>query len=348
MNEKNQSLSRKELWIFLAIAYGCPYLMGIPMYFGLSAGADVTAFPLAQMLYPAAGVMLAFLVTRRKDPMLPRGFYGFYLFVTAAMLVCCLCSVLMPGADWLSISNYAVIAASLIGWVILLATRREKCAAYELGWRKGSTSGVWLCTLIFAGLYVLRIFLPAFLTGTQSPYLEYLLTPMPYIMLLNVVLNFFLSFLCFFGEEYGWRYFLQPRMQAKFGTRKGVILLGVVWGLWHLPLNLFYYAPDTPLQSILLQQITCICLGIVIAYGYLRTGNIWTAVIMHFLNNNMGLIFVPDLSFQNQAYGWGDVLYSLILMGVLHLPFLFSRVFNGKKPEPPQAQATNAPTDGQL
>ena len=137
-------------------------------------------------------------------------------------------------------------------------------------------------------------------------------------------------------------------MQAKFGIRKGVILLGVVWGLWHLPLNLFYYAPDTPLQSILLQQITCICLGIVIAYGYLRTGNIWTAVIMHFLNNNMGLIFVPDLSFQNQAYGWGDVLYSLILLGVLHLPFLFSRVFNGKKPEPPQAQATNAPTDGQL
>lgn len=348
MNEKNQSLSRKELWIFLAIAYGCPYLMGIPMYFALTAGADVTVFPLTQMLYPAAGVMLAFLVTRRKDPMLPRGFYGFYLFVTAAMLVCSLCSALMPGADWLSISNYAVMAASLIGWVILLATRKEKRTAYGLGWRKGSASGVWLCSLIFAGLYVLRIFLPAFLTGTQKPYLDYLLTPMPYIMLLNVVLSFFLSFLCFFGEEYGWRYFLQPRMQAKFGPRKGVILLGVVWGLWHLPLNLFYYAPDTPIQSILLQQITCISLGIVIAYGYLRTGNIWVAVIMHFLNNNMGLIFVPDLSFQNQAFGWGDVLYSLILMGVLHLPFLFSRVFDGKKPEPSQAETANAPTDEQL
>lgn len=333
MTEKSKA-TRRELWIFLAIAYGCPYLMGIPMYLGLKAGTDVSAFPLTQMLYPAAGVMLAFLVTRQKEALLPRGFYGFYLFVTAAMLVCCLCSAFLPGLDWLTISNFFVIGASLVGWAVLLATRREKRSAFGLGWRKGSTGGVVLCSLIFAGIYVLRIFLPAFLAGAQKAYLDYLLTPMPYIMLFNVVLSFFLSFLCFFGEEYGWRYFLQPRMQERFGSRRGVILLGVVWGLWHLPLNLFYYAPDTPLQSILLQQITCISLGILIAYGYLKTGNIWVAVIMHYLNNNMGLVFVPDLSFQNQTYGWGDVLYSLILMGVLHLPFLLSHVFDGRgKPE---------------
>lgn len=327
MNEEKKSASRTELLIFLAIAYGVPYLMGIPMYFGHASGADVTAFPLTQMLYPAAGVMLAFLVTKGHDPKLPRGFYGFYLVVTAVMAVCCLCSVIMTEADWLSISNYIVILASLLGWIVLLATKREKRMAYGLGWRKGSTFGVLVCSLIFAGLYVLRIFLPAFLSGMQEVYLSYLLTPTPYIMLLTVVLNFFLSYICFFGEEYGWRYFLQPRMQKRFGSRKGVILLGVIWGLWHLPLNLFYYAPDTPLQSIVLQQITCISLGIVIAYGYMRTGNIWTAVLMHFMNNNMGLIFVPDLSFQNQAYGWGEVLYSLALMAILHLPFLFSRVF---------------------
>lgn len=340
MTEKNKT-PRKELWIFLAIAYGCPYLMGIPMYLGLKAGTDVSAFPLTQMLYPAAGVMLAFLVTRRREALLPRGFYGFYLFVTAAMLVCCLCSAFLPGLDWLTISNFIVMGASLIGWGVLLATRREKRSAFGLGWRKGSTGGVLLCSLIFAGIYVLRIFLPAFLAGVQKTYLDYLLTPMPYIMLFNVVLSFFLSFLCFFGEEYGWRYFLQPRMQERFGTRWGVILLGVVWGLWHLPLNLFYYAPDTPLQSILLQQITCISLGILIAYGYLKTGNIWVAVIMHYLNNNMGLIFVPDLSFQNQTYGWGDVLYSLILMGVLHLPFLLSHVFDGRGKQEKQPDSTS-------
>lgn len=331
MTEREQSCSRKELCIFLAIAYGCPYLMGIPMYLGLKAGADVTLFPFAQMLYPAAGVMVALLVTRRKDPQLPRGFYGFYLLVTAAMMIGCIFSVFLPSLDWLSVSNFAVIGASLIGWGMLLLTRREKRAAFGLGWRKGSTGSVIFCSLVFVVIYVLRVFLPVFLAGAQKAYLDYMMTPMPYIMLFNIVLSFFLSFLCFFGEEYGWRYFLQPRMQAKFGARRGVILLGVMWGLWHLPLNLFYYAPDTPLQSILLQQITCISLAILIAYGYLKTGNIWVAVIMHYLNNNMGAIFVPDLSFQNQEYRWSDVLYSLVLMGVLHLPFMLSHVFDDRK-----------------
>ena len=48
----------------------------------------------------------------------------------------------------------------------------------------------------------------------------------------------------FFGEEYGWRYYLQPVLQKRFGLRAGVIILGVVWGLWHIPDDLFrYYLP---------------------------------------------------------------------------------------------------------
>ena len=220
MNEEKKSASRTELLIFLAIAYGVPYLMGIPMYFSHVSGADITEFPLAQMLYPAAGVMLAFLVTKGRDPKLPRGFYGFYLVVTAVMVVCCLCSVIAPGADWLSISNYIVIAASLLGWVVLLATKREKRIAYGLGWRKGSTSGVLVCSLIFAGLYVLRIFLPAFLSGTQEVYLSYLLTPTPYIMLLTVVLNFFLSYICFFGKNTAGATFCSPVCRSALATAR--------------------------------------------------------------------------------------------------------------------------------
>ncbi|MCS4523181.1 CPBP family intramembrane metalloprotease [Clostridium botulinum] len=46
-----------------------------------------------------------------------------------------------------------------------------------------------------------------------------------------------------FGEEYGWRYFLQTAFQERLGKRKGIIFLGIIWGIWHLPLNLFYYSP---------------------------------------------------------------------------------------------------------
>ena len=49
MTEKSKA-TRRELWIFLAIAYGCPYLMGIPMYL-------VQAAPLAGFLLVAVRIL---------------------------------------------------------------------------------------------------------------------------------------------------------------------------------------------------------------------------------------------------------------------------------------------------
>jgi membrane protease YdiL (CAAX protease family) len=36
------------------------------------------------------------------------------------------------------------------------------------------------------------------------------------------------------GEEFGWRGFAQPRMTARYGQLIGSLLVGLVWGLWHL------------------------------------------------------------------------------------------------------------------
>lgn len=36
------------------------------------------------------------------------------------------------------------------------------------------------------------------------------------------------------GEEFGWRGFAHPRMVARFGPVRGSLMLGFVWGLWHL------------------------------------------------------------------------------------------------------------------
>lgn len=36
------------------------------------------------------------------------------------------------------------------------------------------------------------------------------------------------------GEEFGWRGFAHPRLVARFGFARGCLLLGAIWGLWHL------------------------------------------------------------------------------------------------------------------
>lgn len=37
-------------------------------------------------------------------------------------------------------------------------------------------------------------------------------------------------------EEFGWRGYAQEPLQQRFGVVSGSIVLGVVWGMWHLPL----------------------------------------------------------------------------------------------------------------
>ena len=170
------------------------------------------------------------------------------------------------------------------------------------------------------------VFASAAIAGQLGDYLPYWSTPSPYMVLLFLLPNFFLSFMPFWGEEYGWRYFLQPRLQSRFGMRGGVLVLGVLWGLWHLPLNFFFHAQSTPLQNVAGQLITCVTLGIFFAWAYLKTGNIWAPVLLHFFNNNLSVVYTGAAEISNQTVGWTNILAYLVLMGVAFLPFLASPV----------------------
>src|SRR5699024_820846 len=170
----------KEMLIFLLVAFGMPFLMGIPLAIAQRAGYNTDVFPNAQMFYPAAGVMLAYFLTRR--PGLPRGFYVFYLLCTAALVVCCLGIVVAPGDVWLGAVNILVVAGSVLAWLFLLIAKKDRRAAAGLRWRGGFKALGYVALFIL--LRTVAVFISILPYGQMGEYLAYWTTSAPYVMFL--------------------------------------------------------------------------------------------------------------------------------------------------------------------
>lgn len=53
---EQKEITKTRLIIYVLMAYGLTCLMGILMWYGSTKGYDLTVFPTAQMMYPAAGL----------------------------------------------------------------------------------------------------------------------------------------------------------------------------------------------------------------------------------------------------------------------------------------------------
>jgi len=105
-----------------------------------------------------------------------------------------------------------------------------------------------------------------------------------------------------FGEELGWRGFLQNKLIKEFGLLPGVLLLGTIWGFWHAPIIYAgYNFPGYPLLgSLVLMPLFCIGTSGVLAWLTLRAGSLWPAVLAHAsINSVVGpLINMPQFEIE--------------------------------------------------
>jgi membrane protease YdiL (CAAX protease family) len=94
-----------------------------------------------------------------------------------------------------------------------------------------------------------------------------------------------------FGEEFGWRGYLLPRL-APLGGTWAAILTGIVWGLWHAPLIVLsgYNFPGHPWLGIGGMVLFTVALGVVFAWLRFRSGSVWPSTLAHAaLNAQYGL-----------------------------------------------------------
>ena len=85
-----------------------------------------------------------------------------------------------------------------------------------------------------------------------------------------------------------------------------------------------------------LQQSTCIFLGIFFAYAYMKTENIWVPVILHYLNNNLIPIMTGVQSasvLEHQQVSWSQVPAAFFFNFIFYGLFLFLGPFKKEKEE---------------
>lgn len=75
------------------------------------------------------------------------------------------------------------------------------------------------------------------------------------------------------AEEPGWRDFALPRLQRRLGPVLGTVVLGVLWGCWHLPLFLTDWAgPGQHWSDVALFVAACVPLSLVMTWVFNRSG----------------------------------------------------------------------------
>ncbi len=109
-----------------------------------------------------------------------------------------------------------------------------------------------------------------------------------------------------FGEEFGWRGYLMPKLIKLIGKPAAVFAGGIIWGLWHAPLTISGHNFGVDYKGyaylgILLMCIFCVCMNAFFTYLTEKTKSVYPASICHAVNNNLSAAYIFTLFASEQA-----------------------------------------------
>lgn len=162
-------------------------------------------------------------------------------------------------------------------------------------------------------------------------------------VLFALVMQLFTSGL---GEEPGWRGFLLPRLEARFGGEKYIWVLGLLWAVWHYPIVIFQILPTlqnvsalqlfiTLLLGLAGQTLSLIGMAYLYVWLYHQTGSIFLVIVFHALSNLFNT-WLPSFLSNPQALGLFPALMPWVIV-------LLLQRYLGKARFPGSSQPTSEP-----
>ncbi len=147
---------------------------------------------------------------------------------------------------------------------------------------------VWLFALfVLAVPSLISVYLTGFITGNAFAFDT--LPPLTALIPMFVILTIFAGF----GEEFGWRGYLLPNLLKRQNAIVASLIVGLAWGLWHIPL---FFTPGA-VQGEWAQQaglfsaiagytIFCIAWSVQYTWIHLRSnGSVLLAAVYHGTGN---------------------------------------------------------------
>lgn len=123
------------------------------------------------------------------------------------------------------------------------------------------------------------------------------------------------------AEEPGWRDFAVPRMQRLYGPLPAVLVIGVLWGVWHLPLFLTSWGgPEgmpwwRPVEFIAF----CVVFNVVMTWVFNKTESLPVAILTHVGVNNFASLAADEMfpTLDRDTSQHALILGSVVVGGIL-------------------------------
>lgn len=138
--------------------------------------------------------------------------------------------------------------------------------------------------------------------------------------------------LFYFGEEFGWRGYLQLRL-APGRPLVAATLTGLIWGVWHYPFILLGFPGYEDKLALLIHPINSVFISIFYGWLQARSGSVWPACLAHAVDNSiisgmLGLL-IDDVPPVIAWGGFGMAGYAVLSLLVI----TWGRFRGGAEPE---------------